>query len=642
MSFVASEMVARRRSRSKIFSRDPVVLIMIIAFALTTIVFYTTDFRNALESFFYDTVTRWLPQSGRSDRVIVIAIDDESIDALEADRLRVRQDHRQRPYVGTWAISKAAAIVANTNARAVALLMPEHVFPASGLDMTELVETVRFDSRFVIGTTGYNQTTPNLGQLPLSLVSISSQVAGYETFRSRSNAVIRALPYTSFRGTSEVETLAVRVALIADPTFAPKQGRFLLRHRSPSYFTTISLGRFLAEPKKYMDQLNHKIVVIGYTVPRDAGFQTTEQMQVNTPLTGPSPTIDQGISTTLLTANAIENLDAREDLRVASGVVAALQTAGVALLCGLAWEWGSLIGSAVSLGLWVVLILAHVFSYHVLHVSVPLADTFLATILLSVFAAARLLRFELIALAEVQAAADAKAEIAAVQSRFLTGFASWLKKATGVVVQALRQSQSRSSEKQEEVSDEDLDFYRRAFIAGEEFSEYLESIRQIPEMESLSQQKLRRSEIVLNDFIHAILRRFSSKIEDKQISVAFEIEPHVQVVHASLQLLDAILYNLISNAVKYSPSQTTISIRVFRDESRYVRIAIQDHGPGIAAQLLDRIFERFYRIRDERMFQSKGSGLGLYLCRYFAEAMNARIEVDSEVGRGSTFTVVLP
>jgi signal transduction histidine kinase len=623
--------------KSRILSRDPVAIVMIFGFALIALVFYTTDFRNALEHFFYDTLTRWLPRSGQSDRVVVIAIEDESLTALETDPLRVRVDHRQRPYLGTWAVTKAAGIIANTNARAVALLMPEHAFPASGIDMHELVETVRYDQRFVIGTNGYNQLFPNLSRLPESFAPIAAQVAGYETFRSRSNAVVRSLPYTSFRGSSEIETLAVRVVSIADPSFGAKRGRYLLRHRPPAYFPTINLAHFLAQPLNYMDQLNNKIVILGYTMPRDAGFQTTEQMSANTPLTGPAASIDQGISTTYLTANAVANLAAREDLRVASGASAVIQTAIVVVACGLAWEWGSIVGSLVTIGIWVLLLVIHGLIYQFLSVSVPLADTFLATILMTVFAAVRRLRLELLMLAEAEAAASAKAEIAAVQSHFLADFASWLKATTNQVMTSLRLSHASETGR---VAQE-LDFYQRAFVAGEEFAEYLESIRQIPEMESLSQGALHRTVITLDDMVRGILRRFDSKAEAKKITFVLDIDRDAQKVTVSPQLLDAILYNLISNAVKYSPPDSTVTVRAIRADGQSVRISVEDQGPGIAAELQERIFERFYRIRDERMYQSKGSGLGLYLCRYFAEAMGARIEVTSEVGRGSTFTVVI-
>jgi signal transduction histidine kinase len=624
--------------RSRIFSRDPVAVIMIVGFALVAWVFYTTDFRNALDHFFYDTLMRWLPRSGHSERVVVIAIDDDSLAALETDALRVRTDHRHRPYVGTWAVTKAAGIIANTNARAVALLMPEHAFPASGLDMSELVETVRYDQRFVIGTNGYNQMFPNLSRLPETLLSIASQVAGYETFRSRSNAVVRSLPFTSYRGSSEIETLAVRVVSIADPAFGARRGRYLLRHRPPSYFPTISLAQFLGQPREFMDQLNQKIVILGYTVPRDAGFQTTEQMSVNTPLTGPSATLDQGISTTYLVANAVDNLDGREDLQVASGTFAAVQTAVVVMVLGLAWEWGSVVGSLVTIMIWVLLMAAHGLIYHLMSVSIPLADSFLATVLLSVFAAVRRLRLELMMLAEAEAAAGAKAEIAAVQSHFLADFASWLKLTTHQVMTALRLSRASSAER----GSQELDFYQRAFVAGEEFSEYLESIRQIPAMESLSKASMRRTTVVIDEMVRSILRRFESKIEVKNIRFVIDIPFDAQDVSVSPQLLDAILYNLISNAVKYSRPETTVTIRTARFEKHGLCISVEDQGPGIAPELRERIFERFYRIRDERMYETKGSGLGLYLCRFFAEAMGGRIEVTSEVGCGSVFTVVIP
>jgi signal transduction histidine kinase len=626
------------RPSARIFSRDPVALIMLIVFGLMIVVFYTTDFRGALENFFYDTRIQWLPGGAQSDNVVVIGIDDESIAALEPDSLRVRQDSRHRPYIGTWAIAKAASIISNTNARAVALLMPEHAFPASGIDMTELVETVRYDQRFVIGTNGYNQTFPNLSRLPESLLPVASQVAGYETFRSRSNAIVRSLPYSSYRGVSEIETLPVRVVGIADPSFGSKQGRYIMRHRQPNFYKSISLAHFLATPQNYMDELSNKIVIVGYTVPRDAGFQTTEQMSVNTPLTGPAPTIDRGISTTYLTANAVDNLYSRDYLRAASGVFSALQTIVVAGICGLAWEWGSIAGSLVVLGVWIVLLAGHSLIYQFASVSVPLADTFLVTFLISIFAAVRRLKSELIALAAAEAAVGAKADIAAVQSHFLAGFAAWLKSTTNQVMDSLRGSQAADLA----VTDPQADFYRRAYIAGEEFSEYLEAIRQIPEMESLSSRVIQRSTVVLDEVVAAILRRFESKTLARGITFDVQIASDASLVKVNPQLLDAIIYNLVSNAVKYGPDGAPVQIRAVRVENGCVRISIEDRGPGIASEFRERIFERFYRIRDDRMYQSKGSGLGLYLCRFFAEAMGATIELSSEVGAGSTFTVVLP
>jgi signal transduction histidine kinase len=74
----------------------------------------------------------------------------------------------------------------------------------------------------------------------------------------------------------------------------------------------------------------------------------------------------------------------------------------------------------------------------------------------------------------------------------------------------------------------------------------------------------------------------------------------------------------------------------------YARLAVQDTGPGIAPEELTRIFERFYRLDRARSRRSGGAGLGLAIARWIAEAHGGRIEVESAVGQGSTFTVVLP
>jgi two-component system phosphate regulon sensor histidine kinase PhoR len=74
----------------------------------------------------------------------------------------------------------------------------------------------------------------------------------------------------------------------------------------------------------------------------------------------------------------------------------------------------------------------------------------------------------------------------------------------------------------------------------------------------------------------------------------------------------------------------------------HARLAVRDTGPGIAPADLTRIFERFYRLDRARTRRSGGAGLGLAIARWIAEAHGGRIEVQSTVGQGSTFTVVLP
>jgi PAS domain S-box-containing protein len=104
--------------------------------------------------------------------------------------------------------------------------------------------------------------------------------------------------------------------------------------------------------------------------------------------------------------------------------------------------------------------------------------------------------------------------------------------------------------------------------------------------------------------------------------------------------LEQVLQNLLTNAVKYSPDGGEILVQVF-DLGREARVAVGDQGPGIPAEVLPRLFERFYRAENEAGAQ-EGLGLGLYITRALVEAHGGSIGVESELGRGSVFTFTLP
>jgi PAS domain S-box-containing protein len=105
--------------------------------------------------------------------------------------------------------------------------------------------------------------------------------------------------------------------------------------------------------------------------------------------------------------------------------------------------------------------------------------------------------------------------------------------------------------------------------------------------------------------------------------------------------LRQVLVNLVDNAVKYSPEGGRIEIGL-RREHGYCLIDVSDEGLGIPPDEHERIFEKFYRLDPQQTYGVGGSGLGLYICRELVERMQGRLTVESEPGRGSTFTVELP
>jgi len=101
-----------------------------------------------------------------------------------------------------------------------------------------------------------------------------------------------------------------------------------------------------------------------------------------------------------------------------------------------------------------------------------------------------------------------------------------------------------------------------------------------------------------------------------------------------------VLANLVSNALKFSPPGMPVRLRVLDNDAGEVHFSVEDQGPGVPVEELSRIFEKFSRATGAP--HGDGTGLGLYIAQSLAHGQGGRIQVESEVGRGSTFTFVLP
>jgi PAS domain S-box-containing protein len=113
------------------------------------------------------------------------------------------------------------------------------------------------------------------------------------------------------------------------------------------------------------------------------------------------------------------------------------------------------------------------------------------------------------------------------------------------------------------------------------------------------------------------------------------------LVHADPSPVGLIVSNLISNALKYSPPEAPVEVTVAVGAEGAI-VSVHDHGNGIPGSELERIFDRFYQIESAHTRSNGGAGLGLYIARRLVEAMAGRLWVDSEPGRGSTFSFSLP
>jgi two-component system sensor histidine kinase KdpD len=130
-----------------------------------------------------------------------------------------------------------------------------------------------------------------------------------------------------------------------------------------------------------------------------------------------------------------------------------------------------------------------------------------------------------------------------------------------------------------------------------------------------------------------------SKLSDLEIRVELEILNQEVMVRADPMRLGQVFDNLLNNASKYAPGSRVL-VQLFEEDSQAV-IVVEDDGPGIGAEHLEKIFQRFYRVPETKM-SKRGSGLGLYICRQIIAAHRGQITAESEEGEGAAFTITLP
>ncbi|MFK7984435.1 MAG: sensor histidine kinase [Sandaracinaceae bacterium] len=127
----------------------------------------------------------------------------------------------------------------------------------------------------------------------------------------------------------------------------------------------------------------------------------------------------------------------------------------------------------------------------------------------------------------------------------------------------------------------------------------------------------------------------------KSIDVSLELPEAPVVGQIASRALEHVLINLLENAIKYSPRESRVVIRL-ADEEESASIEVEDWGAGIPEKYQSRIFERFYRVDKGRARDEGGTGLGLSIVRNMVERMDGTISVQSVLGEGSTFRVVVP
>jgi two-component system phosphate regulon sensor histidine kinase PhoR len=152
--------------------------------------------------------------------------------------------------------------------------------------------------------------------------------------------------------------------------------------------------------------------------------------------------------------------------------------------------------------------------------------------------------------------------------------------------------------------------------------------------------KIDKTEVDLKPLAESILKMFEKRASDKGLTLALQASPFLPPVKGDPGQIEGLLLNLIDNAVKYT-EKGSVTVRLSTRDSQ-VAIDVEDTGPGIGAEHLPHIFERFYVVDKSRSKKLGGTGLGLSIVKHIVLAHRGTVSVKSRAGAGTTFSVLLP
>lgn len=183
--------------------------------------------------------------------------------------------------------------------------------------------------------------------------------------------------------------------------------------------------------------------------------------------------------------------------------------------------------------------------------------------------------------------------------------------------------------------------FEKVKIASKNLNDLIDDILEVSRLEQ-GRLDFETEVIYPAEKIKEIIKELDLKAQQKKLKLVLEMEEGDYRIKVNVQRFRQIIFNLIENSIKYTPSgSVVVSTKVSRVKEEYI-IEIKDTGLGISAEAQKHLFERFYRVKTEKTSGIPGTGLGLWIVKQICEKMGGRILLESMEGAGTKFTVVFP
>ncbi len=191
-----------------------------------------------------------------------------------------------------------------------------------------------------------------------------------------------------------------------------------------------------------------------------------------------------------------------------------------------------------------------------------------------------------------------------------------------------------------QLNDKQQRWVRNIRTSGEKLLALINDILDLAKIEA-GKMQLRLEEFSIHDVCEGLLNMFRPLAEKKNIEMRGQIDPGIPVLRQDVTKLQQILQNLLSNAIKFTPEGGRVLLKAWSDPTHAI-VQVQDTGVGIAPEEQSLVFEKFRQSGNPLTREQGGTGLGLSIVRELSKLLGGEASLQSELGRGSTFTVRLP
>ncbi|MGH9955788.1 MAG: ATP-binding protein [Pyrinomonadaceae bacterium] len=197
------------------------------------------------------------------------------------------------------------------------------------------------------------------------------------------------------------------------------------------------------------------------------------------------------------------------------------------------------------------------------------------------------------------------------------------------------------------MADNELSEQTREFVTiianeSQRLSRMINTFLAVTQLERKDKQEVLKIPLRLDDIVRETVMNLQPMAKKKRIRLVEQVNQRIPPVAADKSLISQAVKNLVSNAIKYSPERTTVTVSTAL-EAEAVRLCVEDRGFGIPPEAVDRVWEKFYRVtREGQDKDDESTGLGLSFVREVVEQHGGAVSVETEEGRGSKFSFTLP